>query len=110
MATVPTGGERYFARPPVQAGIQVPHSVLDRAAAISPLRRGTAASRWTDSSQARPAPPAPGVSTFNARGDDVEQAHVAGWPSRGIPGPAKVESSPAAMATDSRPAEEIPRI
>jgi hypothetical protein len=45
--------------------------------------------------------PAPGVSTFNARGDGVEQAHVAGWPSRDIPGPAKVESSPAAMATDS---------
>jgi hypothetical protein len=39
MATVPTGGERYFARPPVQ----VPHSVLDRAAEISPVRRGTAA-------------------------------------------------------------------
>src|SRR5450755_3249928 len=108
MATVPTGGERYFARPLVQAGIQVPHSVLDRAAAICPLRRGTAGQ--PGSSQARPAPPAPGVSTFNARGDGVEQAHVAGWPSRGIPGPAKVESSPAAMATDSRPAEEIPRI
>src|SRR5580704_8788194 len=43
MATVPTGGERYFAGPPDQAGIQVPHFVLDRAAAISPLRRGTAA-------------------------------------------------------------------
>jgi hypothetical protein len=43
VAGVPTGGERYFARPPVQAGIQVPHSVLDRAVEISPLRRGTAA-------------------------------------------------------------------
>jgi hypothetical protein len=51
-----------------------------------------------------------GAATFNARGDGVEQAHVAGWPSRGIPGPAKVESSPAAMATDSRPAEKIPWI
>jgi hypothetical protein len=42
--------------------------------------------RQPGSSQARPAPPAPGVSTFNARGDGVEQAHVAGWPSRGRPG------------------------
>src|SRR6202050_5927348 len=42
--------------------------------------------RQPGSSQARPAPPAPGVSTFNARGDGVEQAHVAGWPSRGRSG------------------------
>ena len=32
--------------------------------------------RQPGSSQARPAPPAPVVSTFNARGDGVEQAHA----------------------------------
>jgi hypothetical protein len=69
MATVPTGGERYFAGPPVfgPGGSNLPARDTAARLAAEPVRLGRDRR-----------PPVPGVSTFNARGDAVEPMLRAG--------------------------------
>jgi hypothetical protein len=84
---------------------------VDRAAAISPLRRGTAAKLAAEpvrlSRDRRRLPPG-GVDL--QRAEMVLSKPCCGLAFSGHSRSGQVESSPAAMATDSRPAEEIPRI